>query len=99
MTKQFEKYESRRAQGATALDAYRSAASDGVDQIACIKMLREVFGLSLDEAKKVSFFGDTGESLEAQQGKLVDEFAQILDELGRRSLPSGALSEIAAETD
>lgn len=85
MTNEFGKYESDRAHGATALDAYRSAASEGVDQIACIKMLREVFGLSLDEAKRVSFFGDTGKSLEAQASDLVDEYAQILDEeLGRR---------------
>ena len=80
MTHEFEKYKLMRVQGAAVFDTYRAAAGDDLDQITSIRMLREVFGLSLGEAKEVSFLGDTGASLEAKEGKLVDEFTKILDE-------------------
>lgn len=83
MTQEFGKFEAIRSQGGDALAAYLVAASDGIDQITSIRMLREVFGLSLEEARKVCFLGDTGETYEEQEGKLLDEFTQILDdELG-----------------
>lgn len=80
---EFEKYESLRSRGVDALGAYLAAKSAGSDQIMCIRMLRAVYGLSLDEAKKISFMGDTGKAYDEQEGKQVDEFTKILDdELG-----------------
>jgi ribosomal protein L7/L12 len=77
---EFSKYESLKSRGIGALDAYLSAKRDGVDQIASIRMLRAVYGLSLEEAKKVSFQGDTGQTYEEQEGKSIEEFTKILDE-------------------
>lgn len=83
MTTEFDAYVAMQVAGADPVDVYRAARSNGVDQIASIRMLREVYSLSLDEAKKIGFKGDTGTAHDAQEGTLVDEFTKVLDdELG-----------------
>lgn len=83
MENEFNKYKSIQLLGIGALEVYLASKEDGLDQITSIRMLRSVFGLSLDEAKKICFKGDTGVEYNEQGGELVDEFAQILDdELG-----------------
>lgn len=80
---EFEKYELMRAQGTDAHGAYLLAKNDGLDQIVSIRMLRAVYGLTLDDAKKVCFKVDTGTEYDDENRKLVNEFTQILDdELG-----------------
>lgn len=80
---EFSKYESLKSDGVDALGAYLAAKNDGVDQIKNIRMLRTVYGLTLEEAKKISFKGDTGEEYEEQEGQLIEDLTKILDdELG-----------------
>ena len=47
------KYNSMKAAGASPRDIYNAAKSDGVDEIAVIRLLRELFGLSLAQVKQV----------------------------------------------
>lgn len=83
MSEEFEKYESMRLAGMSAVDVYRAAVEAGSDQLVRIKMLRQVFGMSLLDAKRLSFTCDTGENPDAQSGVHEDEYVKILDdELG-----------------
>ncbi|GLR12982.1 hypothetical protein GCM10007907_17720 [Chitinimonas prasina] len=80
---QFDEYVEMQAIGVEPLDAYLAARHNSLDQVTSIRMLREVYGLSLDDAKKVSFKGDTGVEYNEQEGTLVAEFTKVLDdELG-----------------
>src|SRR3979411_1619649 len=47
------KYNGMKAAGASPRDVYNAAKSDGVDEIAAIRLLRELFGLSLRQVKQV----------------------------------------------
>jgi hypothetical protein len=44
-------------------------------------MLREVYELSLMDAKKISFEADTGESADRPQLGLQQQFTDVLDDL------------------
>ena len=79
----FSKYVSLKAEKIDPLGLYLAAKKDGLDAFARIRMLREVYEISLDEAKKISFKGDTGEDIDEQKGKHAEDFKNILDdELG-----------------
>jgi len=79
----FSKYVAFKLEGTSSLTSYLTAKEDGLDRFALIRMLREVYGLSLDEAKNVSFKAETGEELEEYQGKHIEDFKKVLDdELG-----------------
>jgi hypothetical protein len=47
---EFAQYEEMRSRGASAHDVYSAAKANGVDAIKMIRLLRQVFGLSLAEA-------------------------------------------------
>ncbi len=55
---EFPKYAEMRSQGASARNVYLAAQADGLDAIQTIRMLRQVFGLSLVEAKQVTGAAD-----------------------------------------
>ena len=78
---EFAKYESMRADGIDAAQAYAATKEDGLNQLTAIRMLREAYGLSLVEAKKVSFEVDTGHSSEKSQPGLEQQFTDVLDDL------------------
>ncbi len=83
MADEFEKYVQMCSAGVEAISTYKVARSGGLDQIASIRMLRVVYGLSLEEAGKISFERDSGESHDEQEGNLVSDFTKVLDdELG-----------------
>ncbi|UOD28274.1 hypothetical protein INH39_22830 [Massilia violaceinigra] len=69
------------AQGVGAAQAYAGIRSDGSDQIAAIRMLRKVYGLTLTEAKTVSVEVDTGRSIEQFQRGLAQELLNLLGDL------------------
>jgi len=50
----FKKYEQLRDSNQSPRTAYLAAKDDGVDEIAAIRMLRRVFGLSIVDAKKAT---------------------------------------------
>jgi hypothetical protein len=80
---EFKEFEAMRSAGIDSLGVYHEASSKGFDQIACIRMLRIVFGLSLVEAAKIAFEGDIGEKHGEKANSLVNEFTKVLDdELG-----------------
>ncbi len=79
----FEQYEQLRDTGESSLAVYLRAKDNGVDKLTLIRMLRSVFELSLEEAKKVSFKGDTGVDFKDSATGNVKEYEDILDdELG-----------------
>jgi hypothetical protein len=63
------------------IDAYASCRSDGHNQLEGIRMLREVYALSLIEAKKISFEADTGHPANTPQPGLEQQFTDVLDDL------------------
>jgi hypothetical protein len=67
-------YRAMRDSGASAGDVYRKAASDGVGAVELYRLLRDLFGLSLTDAKRAiaQARGDT---------ELLDDVRQALDEL------------------
>lgn len=65
------------------LDAYLYAKENGFDALKRIRMLRSVYELSLEDAQKISFKGDTGKNIEENSNGNVEEYKKILDdELG-----------------
>ena len=67
-------YRAMKESGASAGDVYLRAASDGVGAVELYKLLRDLFGLSLTDAKRAiaQARGDT---------ELLDDVRQALDEL------------------
>jgi hypothetical protein len=51
---QFGKYAEMRSNGASPHDVYLAAKADGIDAIKMILLLRQVFGLSLADVKRVT---------------------------------------------
>ena len=54
---EFPEYHQMRDSGCSAIEVYRSAKAKGMRDIPAIRMLREVFGLTLGEAKEVLIVG------------------------------------------
>ncbi|HEV3416502.1 MAG TPA: hypothetical protein VG056_06810 [Pirellulales bacterium] len=55
---EFSQYVRQRGEGRSPREVYESAKADGVDEIAAIRMLRSVFGLSIVDAKKATLTAD-----------------------------------------
>lgn len=87
----FDKYAALFGQEQAPQAIYRSAKADGLDGIACIRLLRHICGLSLVEAKRIMVTADErAESLEAYQEKLTPGVKHALQELEeQRSSPKG----------
>ena len=80
MQKEFEQYKTMQLQGIKPLDLYLVAIRDGLNYSACIRMLRAIYALSLEEAKIISFQGDTGVEYDSVKEKQAEELLKILDE-------------------
>lgn len=78
---EFSKYQSMRENDIDGRRAYFEIRADGFDQLAGVRMLRQVYGLSLIEAKKISFEIDTGESSEIGHPELEKQFDDVLKDL------------------
>lgn len=72
------KYAQLKGQGASATDVWLAAEADGLDQITRIFVMREVFQLSIVEAKAVSVQAQTGCSLKEHQAKLLEGLDEAL---------------------
>jgi|GEM_PF-3439179 len=75
------KYKEMKDAGKNAVEVYAAVKADGLSQLIGIRILREIFGLSLIEAKKVSFEVDTGQSSEVRQPGLQKQYTDVLDDL------------------
>lgn len=73
----FPKYKEMKVLGKSAAEVYATARADGLNQLVSIYVLREVYGLSLVEAKKVSFEVDTGQDSEVSQPGLQKQYTDI----------------------
>jgi len=73
------KYQQIQAAGATPIDIYRLAQQEGLGEIACIRLIRQLFQLSLVEAKEV-IVRATGlsSSLHARQATLAPALEEAL---------------------
>lgn len=77
----FQDYEELKIAGHDPAFVFNTAKADGVDDITMIRLLRQVFGLSLAEAKGVMVTAKgKGETLSEHQGKVAESVAKILDE-------------------
>ena len=76
----FSKYAQMRNAGANARAVYLAAKADGIDGVRCIRLLREVFHLSLVDAKEVTIVADNMDSyLNEYQGHLKTGLEKALD--------------------
>lgn len=64
-------YAQLKERGASPVEVWRQAEADGLDSITRIRLVRELFGLTLVEAKAVSIEARSGSSLEQHQAELV----------------------------
>ncbi|MCB9459075.1 MAG: hypothetical protein H6670_05460 [Anaerolineaceae bacterium] len=68
--------------GISPVEAYRIAEHRGLDPIACMAMVKVVYGLSIAELKDVSIKAYNPEdSLYAMQGRLASELKEYIDSL------------------
>ena len=78
----FDKYKNQYLEGMSAKETYRVAKKDGLNFSQCIRMLREVYGLSLIEAKEIIVTTDKQvDSLAEYQEKLAPLIESELDKL------------------
>jgi hypothetical protein len=63
-----------------AEEVFRQARQDGFDTVVCLRIIRQVFNLSLIESKAVMIKTDTGTSLREHEEKLVPGLKQALHE-------------------
>lgn len=75
------KYQTLHDNGADMNEAYRTLRQDGLNEIDGIRMLREVYGLPLIDAKKLAYEIDTGESAEKADPELEKGITDVLDDL------------------
>lgn len=63
----------------TPQEIYRSARDNQLEKISCIRMLRQLFGLSLVEAKEIMIVGDgLANSLAEYQEKHIPVLEELL---------------------
>ena len=76
----FSQYVAMRDKGARAEEVFRQARHDGLDTVTCLRMVRQVFHLSLIEGKAIMIKADTGVSLQEHEEKLIPGLKQALQE-------------------
>ena len=84
MSQHFEKYQHLRAMGASAAQIYLTAKGDGLDEITCIRLLRQIFDFSLTEAKEAMIIAEKrADSLEQYQERLLVDVENLRLEDGK----------------
>jgi hypothetical protein len=76
----FSKYIAMRDNRVRAEEVFRQARHDGLDTVTCLRMVRQVFHLSLVEGKAVMIKADTGVSLQEHEETLLPGLKQALQE-------------------
>jgi len=67
--------------GADAESVYRAIREQGLGQIEAIRILRSVFGLSLQEAKEITIVaGGVAASLSEHEGRVATDLRQALED-------------------
>ena len=77
----FSKYKGMNDNGATPANVYHEAKKDGLDKVVSIRMLREIFQLSLAQAKEIIVKVNTDLSLSDHQKRLTPGLKKALDDL------------------
>jgi hypothetical protein len=75
MMNEFDKYRQMKSAGATSEDVYRAARADGKDDIVCTRLMRDLFKLSLSEAKEILM----AEYTDTTRGQRQDDLASIIE--------------------
>lgn len=73
------RYAELKARGAKPEEVWRRATVDGLDEIARIRILRELFGLTLVEAKSVAIQARSGVGLDDYQERFTEGLEAALD--------------------
>jgi hypothetical protein len=81
----FSQYVAMRDKGARAEEVFRQAHHDGLDTVTCLRMVRQVFHLSLFEGKAVMIKANTGVSLQEHEATLLPGLKQALQETEEES--------------
>jgi predicted TIM-barrel fold metal-dependent hydrolase len=76
----FSKYVAMRDSGGCAEEVFRQARHDGLDTTTCLRIVRQIFHLSLIEGKAVMMKADTGVSLQEHEEHLIPGLKQALQE-------------------
>jgi hypothetical protein len=76
----FSKYVAMRDNDGGAEEVFRQARRDGFDTVTCLRIIRQVFHLSLLEGKAVMMKADTGVALQEHEENLIPGLQQALKE-------------------
>lgn len=76
----FSTYVAMRDHGVHAEEVFRQARHDGCDTVTCLRIVRQVFSLSLSEGKAVMIQANTGVALQEHEEKLIPGLQQALQE-------------------
>ncbi len=88
------KYALMREKGANPREVYLAAEAEGLDGIVCIRLLRELFHVSLAEAKEVIHTSDGSvDSLEEHQERLIPALEYAIAEWEAEEAVSGLEDE------
>jgi hypothetical protein len=77
----FSTYVAMRDHGRGAEEVFRQARHDGFDMVTCLRMVRQVFHLSLIAGKAVMMQADTGVALQEHEENLIPGLQQALKEM------------------
>ena len=81
MNDDFSEFENMKSKGADANQAYLRSKQLGLDPFAQIRMLRAVFGLTLEQAKEVTVTAGGGSSsLSEHQEKLLPSLKKAIED-------------------
>lgn len=83
MSHEFPAFHKMKQRGDTAVSCARVAIAGGLDFTAQIRMLREVFGLSLTDAKEVRVMCDGWRSLDEYQESLLPALEAVFEQIAR----------------
>ncbi len=77
---EFDEYKKMKAAGESPEAVWAAAEEEGVNQIVLFRMIREVFSLSVTEAKAVSVKARTGQSLPQHAEGLSEDIERAIAE-------------------
>jgi ATP-dependent Clp protease adapter protein ClpS len=74
------KYHVMRSTGTTPHQVYRQAVADGLTPGACIRVLREVFGMDPRQAKEVMLQAEGAGSLAEHEERIAEQLQQAVEQ-------------------
>lgn len=72
------KYQGLKQEGMSSIELYKEMKRDGLDDIKATFQIRQLFSLSLTEAKAIMIQATSNDTLQSHQDKLADDLEQFI---------------------